>query len=156
MRIKQIKSNDNNGWTEITTHDGDPIHGYDDLLRSAGLEIESYVSLGDYQGDMLYILRDPDSDAFAYGHNGYGSCSGCDTFYAALEDGAAAVSSLRDSLLSDLNWMSRTELLEWMKKHDWQSEYFATDWVDSKPVANSDFDQWFKQACAFLEEKDHV
>ena len=48
--------------------------GVDDYMLDTRL-----VYVGDYQGDVLFIQRDPDYNGFLVGRLTYGSCSGCDT-----------------------------------------------------------------------------
>jgi hypothetical protein len=99
--------------------------GYYGLIESCGLKIESSASLGDYQGDLFFLIRDPETGLWAFGRTGYGSCSGCDAWEAceSLQD----YEGLRNSLVDGLIWKTTAEMLVWFSTKDWTGEYWGAD-----------------------------
>lgn len=112
----------------------DEFDSYEGLWKSAGLEIVTSETLGSYQGDIVAILRDPDSGLYAYGHTGYGSCSGCDALQACstIKD----YEEIRDGLVDRLVWLPAAEMLYFLETHDWKGDYFSD--------SDSDFEKWLK------------
>lgn len=98
----------------------DEFYSYQGLIKSADLTILFQESIGSYQGDEFYILTD--GKRFGYLQNGYGSCSGCDSFCAcsSLKD----YEDLRDELVRNVKWHdTKEELAAWLKEHDWKGDY---------------------------------
>ena len=101
---------------------------YDTIVSSFGT-VEYQSSVGDYQGDYLYLLR--------YGHErygdakwgvltvGYGSCSGCDQAEAcqSWEDVAQLVDQLREQII----WGTRDETLAYVTSDARRLEYYTDD-----------------------------
>lgn len=56
---------------------------YTEVLRSLGLRFLAAKDLGYYQGDWVGLIHDDDANRFGLVIIGYGSCSGCDEWYAA-------------------------------------------------------------------------
>lgn len=89
------------------TKDNKYVYSYEGLIDSFGVEIVLDEHDDDYQGDSFYLLRD--NDRFGYLAFGWGSCSGCDAFEAARDDGNIAVVELRDELWSSVVWFDSLE-----------------------------------------------
>lgn len=91
-----------------------------DIVEAFG-EVLVDVSAGDYQGDILFLLK---GTGTKYGIVcvGYGSCSGCD----ALE-GANSIKDLQDwvdTIEHSIKWFpNTTEVLKYLREHDWQGDY---------------------------------
>lgn len=85
------------------TKDNKYGYGYEGLIESFDVEILLDGHDGDYQGDSFYILRDADGRV-GFLAFGWGSCSGCDAFSAAWDDGEAELVALRDGLWDDVEW----------------------------------------------------
>lgn len=109
--------------------------GYDGIIDLYG-ETVARLELGSYQGDLLYVVRDPSTGLFAYVHTGYGSCTGCDQIQhigmrlgwdvheseKAWQDLADLVEEMRPT-----QWMGSTDLLAWLRTHDWRGDYLGGD-----------------------------
>src|SRR5581483_7208303 len=96
------------------------MDGYDGLIASMGHTVLYQVCLGDYQGDLMCLLRD--GDRYGILHIGYGSCSGCDSL-AACNDDIEEVTQLRDELAQGIHWRNLEETLQYLKNHDWEGDY---------------------------------
>lgn len=92
---------------------------YDSMLLKVCDEVVVSEAVGDWQGDYLYVLRK--GDQYAYKKIGYGSCSGCDALQAVetYED----LQKLFDEV-TPTEWESKAEVIEFLKKHDWEGDYF--------------------------------
>ena len=99
--------------------------GYEGLLeKCTGAKVVVSEDVGDYQGDILMLLRTQD-DKYGYASAGYGSCSGCDSLQACEDDGMKAVRELGMSMAKGVKWFNT---LEDAKKYiigkDWQGTHF--------------------------------
>jgi hypothetical protein len=101
--------------------------GYGDIVRTFEHEILLESHDNDYQGDSRYLLRDNDTGAYGYLNFGWGSCSGCDALQAC--GSVAEVERFRDGLHASIQWRpSAAELLDFMRKRDWPTQYeWASD-----------------------------
>lgn len=103
----------------------DKVSGYDDLILSLGIDIVGSLVLGSYQGDTIYLVKE--GPYYGYLVNGYGSCSGCDSFEAS-RDSAKDLTELRDVLENNIQWEPNLqELKRWVEEHDWKGDYFTED-----------------------------
>lgn len=106
-----------------------PMTSWEDLVSSWGWEVEFYRESGDYQGDIIAIVRLLDdaylNNTYAYGiYQGYyGSCSGCDAYQGCHGDEKQeAKLSLEES--KKVKWFnSREDLIEYINYHDWEGDY---------------------------------
>lgn len=97
---------------------------YDKIVKSFRYDLLASVTLGSYQGDILYLLQNGDQYGFLC--VGYGSCSGCDALEAC--DTRADVEQLRKSLHDDIVWIGdRTTTLKWLVERDWEGQYYGND-----------------------------
>jgi hypothetical protein len=110
-RIKMI----HNANVEILMSDIDYI-AYDDIVNDFGADVIDTARLGDYSGDILYLLRSGDQIGLL--EVGYGSCSGCDALESALPS-VTEVQNLADSLFDSIIWKSDAkEMIEYLKSLD--------------------------------------
>lgn len=72
--------------------------GYNTLLNSITDKIDWFIIGGhqDYQGDLFYLGKDG-NDKYYFLNQGYGSCSGCDAYYAS-EENIEDLNELRESI----------------------------------------------------------
>ncbi len=107
--------------------------GYGSIVRLYG-EVVAQLMLGEYQGDMLYVIRDQSTGLFAYLHTGYGSCSGCDQIQSIdmrlgwdVKESTEAWQELAEFVeeLRPTQWMSGLDLLAWLREHDWQGDWMS-------------------------------
>ena len=94
------------------------IDGYDSLLVSAGFKIEYIASIGDYQGDLFFLLSK--DGLYYYAQTGYGSCSGCDAFLAM--NTVKEMEDLRKSLIPT-SCRNKENMISWLENHDWAGDY---------------------------------
>jgi len=100
-----------------------PYASYDTIVSSFG-RIEYQSSVGDYQGDHLYLLSGGD-DRWGTLTVGYGSCSGCDQAEACCswED----VAELANRLHGDITWGTREETLAYVTSDARRRDYYTDD-----------------------------
>lgn len=72
---------------------------------------------GDYQGDILFVVLDPQTNQLGVIVTGYGSCSGCDAYQAA-EDSAAELNELAAELHRSVHHGTVPELREYLVGRD--------------------------------------
>ena len=98
-------------------------YGYQPLLSSFGtiaIQIEDHG----WQGDSRILYDEDGSIGFLM--FGWGSCSGCDAFYAC--DTFKEAKKFRDTLCKSIKWFdSKKRALEWFKTHDWEGDYSGRD-----------------------------
>lgn len=100
---------------------------YESLVDSFEHEVLFSESVGDYQGDIFFILKD--GNRYGWLRVGYGSCSGCDSLEACCNH--QEVVSLRDSLYSDIAWYSTApEIIEYIKSRQEDSYYRQGEYND--------------------------
>lgn len=99
---------------------------YDHIAEKFG-EVIADATLGAYQGDNLYLLRD--GDMWGVLVCGYGSCSGCD----ALEgcEGDEDVARLVNDLRGDVVWGSRADALAYVTS-EWRGFSYYSDSPDGE------------------------
>lgn len=76
-----------------------PEGSYYDLVEK-NADVLIAHTLGSYQGDMLFLLRN--GDQFGFLVVGYGSCSGCDSLEAC--ESQEAVDSLAERIYDGIKW----------------------------------------------------
>ena len=100
--------------------DGD----YGDLVSSFGYEMVREERVGDYQGDLYYLLRD--GDRWGFLAVGYGSCSGCDALQACEKP--TDVESLRESIHNNILWANSSgELWDRLVALDWKGNWYGEE-----------------------------
>lgn len=93
---------------------------YEAMVTSFGFNELAKVSIGAYQGDTSYLLRD--GDRYGYLDFGWGSCSGCDALEAC--DSVADIRKLWTGLLSGIRWFdTAADAAEFFRSHDWEADY---------------------------------
>lgn len=106
---------------------------YDDLLPRE-LTVTKY-RIGDYQGDILYLLEEPSTQQFGILIQSYGSCSGCDELEAI---GAAGYRAPRSEVKEELSklavrmfertfWGTRDQILNYLKDRDGANSWFMNN-----------------------------
>lgn len=121
---------------------------YDDIVALHGEAVEK-LELGSYQGDLLYIIRDPGTGLYGYIHTGYGSCSGCDIlqnissmlgrYSDQHEKGWQELLDLVEEVRPTV-WRTDAEMLAWLRDHDWRGDYLAGEepeirtWIEDEVV----------------------
>jgi len=83
-------------------------YGYEGLVDSFGVEIVFDEHDDDYQGDSFYLLKDVEG-RYGFLNFGWGSCSGCDAYQGAQDEGGNALEELRDELWESVNWFDSLE-----------------------------------------------
>jgi hypothetical protein len=98
-----------------------PEESYYELVeKNADVLIEH--TLGSYQGDMLFLLRN--GDQFGFLVVGYGSCSGCDSLEAC--ESQEAVDSLAERIYDGIKWFdSFDELKSYVLDDNKDLEWYA-------------------------------
>lgn len=91
---------------------------YHDMVSSWGYKILLWKEIGSYQGDCLVFLQD--NDRFGYTAIAYGSCSGCDLYYACSDWNAKR--ELCQDLKAQVVWYNRQEMIAWLSGRDWESK----------------------------------
>lgn len=104
-----------------------PENGYLALATIGGEEVIDSADIGDYQGDCLALLRDPETGLYAFVEWGYGSCSGCDTLQGA-EGNLPEIQAIADDLhpMGEA-WKSAPDMLTWFMDRDWAAHYYGKD-----------------------------
>lgn len=96
---------------------------YKDMINSWPYENLYLKYVGDYQGDVVLLLKN--GDDYGFFTIGYGSCSGCD----ALE--ACNTREERVSLALDfkrnIKWRDKVNLINYLKQENLEHEWF---WYD--------------------------
>lgn len=98
---------------------------YSSMVVSEGGEILQEWNIGHYEGDEIYLLKKEDKYALVV--IGYGSCSGCDAYYACKTD--EEKEELRKSVVKDIKWMTKPDLMSDIsgdKNNRWY--YHDSDW----------------------------
>lgn len=117
-----------------------PYVEYEDLFTVSGMTILDSKYIGDYQGDLVLILRSPEGKevpSLGISLFGYGSCSGCDALQAAMYN-EEQMESLRESLLSDVDWFSSAqEALDFLGSEEFRGRWQygsgeAVSWLKEK------------------------
>lgn len=118
---------------DITAEQAARMHGrgvveeafadYDTIVSTFG-RVEYQTSIGDYQGDHLYLLYGG-GDRWGALTVGYGSCSGCDDAEGceSWDDVARLVNRLR----SDVAWGTREETLAYVTSDARKRDYYTDD-----------------------------
>lgn len=86
---------------------------YTSLLKEKGIEIRSWATFGQRQGDYASIVTANNKVGFVV--IGYGSCSGCDAYAAATdgttgEEQARLLTDLAYSVINNIYWGTLEEL----------------------------------------------
>lgn len=93
------------------------LSSYEGIVESWGYEVVDQQGFGDYQGDIVFVLRD--GERVGYIVIGYGSCSGCDylqnilddLFYKTKEETLEGLRTYRDQLKDDISWFDSWDAL---------------------------------------------
>lgn len=103
---------------------------YDDLVAEAGDVLVS-ATIGDYQGDFLYVFK----SHMGYGFLvvGYGSCSGCDMLQAC--ETLDEVEQLRVDLFDSIKWFDTVnELTDYVLNKERELNWYGYEegWEEFK------------------------
>ena len=121
--------------------------GYQPLLSSFGT-IVIQIEDNDYQGDSRILYNIGRRIGFLM--FGWGSCSGCDAFYACTTFKQAEKFS--NELEQQIKWFdSEREALEWFERHDWEGDYSGRD--DNTKLFVTMAIMWLKNRLE-MEEKE--
>lgn len=135
---------------------------YENALKAAGAEILEFEQFGSYQGDWWAKVRY--KEKLGWVHGSYGSCSGCDAFYAEFkyeedfcgdhayqsEDGCPACQEAKkkhDERLADFGRGYLDDMLDQEKAEeeaarylDWDSEaQLMLDWLREHSLTDSEY-----------------
>lgn len=102
----------------------DRAHADYDTIVSSFARIEYKSSIGDYQGDHLYLLYG-NRDQWGTLTVGYGSCSGCDQAEGCESWGDVA--RLVNQLRSDVAWGTREATLAYVTSDARRRDYYTND-----------------------------
>lgn len=111
---------------ELTQRD---FNTYDDMVDSWGYESLATDFIGDYQGDIFYLLKN--NDEYSILDIGYGSCSGCDALEAC--DTREDRIELAESIKSSMKWFSKKDLLDHLNVEYLETQYFYYQ-TDAKEI----------------------
>lgn len=101
-----------------------PMH-YDQIVATQG-EMLGNWTLGDWQGDYVYLLQNEDKYAFTV--IGYGSCSGCDALEGCEND--EEFNELKDSIINGIVWGTKQDVYDYINNQEANRWYFhEEDWV---------------------------
>ena len=73
---------------------------YQSLIEERGIRILIEEMIGDYQGDWLFFVKQ--GRKYGFVSVGYGSCSGCDAYDAAMDDGT--LDELGEEIVASIEW----------------------------------------------------
>lgn len=91
---------------------------YDAAVARCG-KIVIQKDLGEWQGDLLYIIKK--GRQYSYLCIGYGSCSYCDWFQS-IETWEEAAKALED-IESQIEWRDLPDLKQWVRERDWEGTH---------------------------------
>jgi hypothetical protein len=95
---------------------------YEEIVWDFGAEVTDTETLGSYQGDLLFLLRD--GEQFGFLVVGYGSCSGCDSLEAAGEN-VEKVQALADGLFNGIHWEpTAAAMVEYLRRRDPANDFW--------------------------------
>ena len=92
---------------------------YDGIVATQGEIIKDWT-LGYYQGDYVYLLKNGDRYAFVV--IGYGSCSGCDALEGCESD--EEFNLLKDEITSGIVWGTKQEVYDYIFNQEANRWYF--------------------------------
>lgn len=124
--------------------------GYEEIVASWNYQLISEKMVGEYQGDYLYLLRDPRDGQIGFLTMGYGSCSGCDELQACSTQ--KDVEAFRSSLHSSIIWKEADQFWDYFASVDREGKYYGSSdvaetelwWVtnlmglDNRPLLSPD------------------
>lgn len=104
----------------------EPPMSYDGIVETQGEIIKDWT-LGHYQGDYVYLLKNGDKYAFTV--IGYGSCSGCDALEGCGND--EEFNELKDAIVSGIVWGAKQDVYDYVNNQEANRWYFhEEDWVE--------------------------
>lgn len=99
---------------------------YDEIVATQGEIIKDWT-LGDWQGDYVYLLKNGDKYAFTV--IGYGSCSGCDALQGCEND--EEFNSLKEGIINGIVWGTKQDVYDYVFNQEANRWYFhEKDWVE--------------------------
>ncbi len=102
-----------------------PPMSYDEIVATQG-EILKDWTLGSWQGDYVYLLKNGDKYAFTV--IGYGSCSGCDALEGCEND--EQFNQLKEEIIRWIVWGTKQEVYDYVFNQEANRWYFhEEDWV---------------------------
>lgn len=103
-----------------------PPMSYDEIVETQGDIIKDWT-LGYYQGDYVYLLKNGDKYAFTV--IGYGSCSGCDALEGCGDD--EEFNELKEDIVNSIVWGTKQDVLDYVTNQEANRWYFhEEDWVE--------------------------
>lgn len=106
---------------------------YDELVER-NFTILASESFGDYQGDLVFAVRGSGGSGVIVA--GYGSCSLCDAYQAACDDGAMALDELAVDLANSVHYGTAQELREYLLGEDAKLQWYAHEAGFAEAVEN--------------------
>jgi hypothetical protein len=108
-----------------------PPMGYDQIVALKG-EIVKDWTLGYYQGDYVYLLKN--DDLYSLVVVGYGSCSGCDALEGCEND--EDFEYLKQSIINSIVFTSKEDLIKDLSNTESNRWYFyEEDWEEVQKYA---------------------
>jgi hypothetical protein len=99
------------------------IYSWSELVSSKGAKVIGNWTVGDYQGDELFVLKQ--GRHFAWVVVGYGSCEGCD-WLMSLET-FAEIQEARDTVLNGIEWRTKKALIEYLHNIDPANAFYMNE-----------------------------
>lgn len=96
---------------------------YESIIEDQGVEVLNSLYMGDYQGDILMIVRNK-AGQFGVLTTGYGSCSGCDALEACYGFKEEEDNLARD-LINSVIWHDPENIIEYLDNKDWEGSYYG-------------------------------
>jgi len=85
-----------------------PPMSYSQIVATQGEVIKGWT-VGDWQGDYVYLLKNGDKYGFTV--IGYGSCTGCDSLQACEND--KEFNELKEDIIKHIFWGTKQEVLDY-------------------------------------------
>lgn len=96
---------------------------YESLVESQGIEVLLSLYMGEYQGDILMLVRNRQGQ-FGILTAGYGSCSVCDALQACDGD-ADEYDKLAKNLCGSVIWEEPENIIDYLNNKDWEGSYYG-------------------------------
>lgn len=100
--------------------------GYQEIIeKTAPVDILCSEDIGSYQGETYVLLFNRVTYKYGYLNYSFGSCYVCD-WWQSVEGDSEGELDLRNSLWSDIKWMSKKESLEFFSTQHphWQASHY--------------------------------
>jgi hypothetical protein len=120
------------------------------------VDVEDIGVAGDYQGDYIFRVRERDGGRIGYVVVGYGSCSGCDAYEAALawddSEDTPEMDALAESIYNDIRWGTVSELRETFLGVDGQ----GNNWYYYDKEMRAEFERMFPPEYVPMKDEQNI